>query len=74
MRVRLIPYSEVFVSITLTLDEAVELADALHIAKTAPALTSELEAALGRAAVRKGEANAEVQNNSQEHKGDSSGD
>lgn len=60
MQVRLIPYSDVFVSMTLSLDEATALLDGLEVAsKHMPdsvravndKLWQELEAALGRAAV-----------------------
>lgn len=59
MQVRLIPYSEVFVSVTLNTDEATALMDGLEVAsngmpqevqKVVGTLRAELEAALRRAA------------------------
>ena len=58
MHVRLIPYSEIFVSVTLSLDEAVTLSDSLSVvAKEMPSdvqcllktLHEEIEAAMVRA-------------------------
>lgn len=59
MQVRLIPYSEVFVSVTLSTDEAAALLDGLEVAgqgmptevrKVTEALRLEIESALRRAA------------------------
>lgn len=62
MIVRLIPYSEIFVSVTMDLDEAVAVADVLATLRTkgklqhqADELRTELEAALERAATLKKE-------------------
>lgn len=64
MKVRLVPYSEVFVDVMMTLNEAVELSAALH--GTGNALYEELEAALERAIKRQNEKdiNVKVQSDS----------